>query len=444
MSMYIRKKYEYFAIWKGIYEMISNQRILRTVVALILALTTLFSMSSCLFFDFGIYEDLYDKYQENQNNQNQNPGENNNNNNNNDNNNSNENNNSNTNIPEFYPGSGNGNAENVPALQQTLLSTVMIVSEFGMSAGAGSGIIYRIDKDKGDAYIITNQHVVTDGKTVSNNIKVYLFGMVLETYAINATYIGGTTAYDIAVIKIEGSEILKNSYAKAADLGKSANVRVFDTVYAVGNPEVSGFSATQSIISVRSENLELEGADGELVTLRVMRVDAAVNHGNSGGGLYDAQGKLIGIVCAKIQGSDVDNMGYAIPIDLVKNLADNILYHCDGVNMTKLNRALLGITISAKVIGPVIDENGTLLEGARVQVMEVSRTSLAYGKVQIDDIVNSITVDGVTVIATEVYVIPEHMLTARVGSVIVMNVTRGSETFDITFTITEDAITLER
>ena len=426
--------------------MISNQKILRTAVALILVLTTIFSMSSCLFFDYGIYEDWYNQYQDQQQG-NQNPGGNNNNNNENNNNNNQQQgggDNTNTEIPEFYPGTGGGNAENVPALQQTLLSTVMIISEFGMSAGAGSGVIYQIDKEKGDAYIITNQHVVTDGNTVSNNIKVYLFGMVLETYAIKATYIGGTTAYDIAVIKIEGSEILKNSYAKAAELGKSANVRVFDTVYAVGNPEASGFSATQGIISVRSENLELEGADGQLVTLRVMRVDAAVNHGNSGGGLYDAYGRLIGIVCAKIQGSDVDNMGYAIPIDLVKNLADNILYHCDGVNMTKLNRALLGITISAKVIGPVIDENGTLLEGAKVEVMDVSPTSLAYGKVQIGDVVNSITVDGVTVIATEVYVIPEHMLTARVGSVIVMNVTRGGETFDITFTITEGAITLER
>ena len=428
--------------------MISNQKILRTAVALILVLTTLFSMSSCLFFDYGIYEDWYNQYQDQQQG-NQNPGgNNNNNNNNNENNNNNQQqgggDNTNTEIPEFYPGTGGGNAENVPALQQTLLSTVMIIAEFGMSAGAGSGVIYQIDKEKGDAYIITNQHVVTDDGVISNNIKVYLFGMVLETYAIKATYIGGTTAYDIAVIKIEGSEILKNSYAKAAELGKSANVRVFDTVYAVGNPEASGFSATQGIISVRSENLELEGADGQLVTLRVMRVDAAVNHGNSGGGLYDAYGRLIGIVCAKIQGSDVDNMGYAIPIDLVKNLADNILYHCDGVNMTKLNRALLGITISSKVIGPVIDENGTLLEGAKVEVMDVSPTSLAYGKVQIGDVVNSITVDGVTVIATEVYVIPEHMLTARVGSVIVMNVTRGEQTFDITFTITEDAITLER
>ena len=422
-----------------------NQRVIRTVVAFMLVLSTVFTMSSCIFIDYGFYEEFFGQQGDGGNNQNpQDPNPDSGNNNNNNNNNNQNNNTDSTEPPEFYPGSGQGNTENLPALHQTLLSTVMIISEFGLSAGAGSGIIYQIDKEKGDAYIITNQHVVYNDGAISNNIKVYLYGMVLETYAIKATYIGGTTAYDIAVLKIEGSEILKNSYAKAVTLGKSADVRVFDTVYAVGNPEASGFSATQGIISVRSENLELEGADGQPVSIRVMRVDAAVNHGNSGGGLYDAQGRLIGIVSAKTQGTDVDNMGYAIPIDLVKNLADNILYHCNGTTMTKLNRALLGITISAKVIGPVIDANGTLLEGARVQVMEVSSSSLAYGKVQVDDIVNSITVDGVTVIATEVHVIPEHMLTARVGSVIVMNVTRGDQTFDISFTITENAITLER
>ena len=415
----------------------SNQRITRTLIALLLVLSTVFSMSSCIFIDFDAYEDFFNEdfgnipSIPNQNpDSNQNPpqsgtedsGE----------------------IPEFYPGSGQGNTENVPALQQTLLSTVMIISEFGLNAGAGSGIIYKIDKEKGDAYIVTNQHVVYNDGAISNNIKIYLYGMVLETYAIKAQYIGGSTNYDIAVLKIEGSEILKNSYAKAVTLGRSADVRVFDTVYAVGNPEASGFSVTQGIVSVRTENLELEGADGAPVSIRVMRVDAAVNHGNSGGGLYDHQGRLIGIVSAKTQGTDVDNMGYAIPIDLVKNVADNILYHCNGTTMTKLNRALLGITISAKVIGPVIDANGGLLEGARVQVMEISPTSLAYGKVQVDDIVNSISVDGVKVMATEVYVVPEHMLTARVGSVIVMNVTRGDKTFDISFTITESAITLER
>jgi len=421
----------------------SNQRIIRSVIAIILVLSTIFSLSSCLLLDPEIYENFFNQENGNGNNEDKDKDNNDQDNDQNQNNNQ-QGNNDNTTPPEFYPGNNQGNVENVPALQQTLLSTVMIISEFGLSAGAGSGIIYSIDKDKGDAYVITNQHVVYSDGAVSNNIKIYLYGMVLETYAIKATYIGGSTNYDLAVLKIEGSEILKNSLAKAAPFGKSADVRVFDTVYAVGNPEASGFSVTQGIISVRTENLELEGADGEIISLRVMRVDAAVNHGNSGGGLYDSQGRLIGIVSAKTQGTDVDNMGYAIPVDVVKNVAENILYHCDGVNMTKLNRALLGITISAKVIGPVIDENGGLLQGAKVQVMEVSASSLAYGKVEVDDVINSITVDGVTVQATEVYVIPEHMLTARVGSVIVMNVTRGEETFDITFTITKEAITYEK
>lgn len=419
-----------------------NQRIIRSIIALMLVLSTIFSLSSCLLLDLEIYEELFgDVIGDGNGNNNQDPSSPDGDKNPDDDQQGSEDDNT---PPEFYPGGNQGNTENVPALQQTLLSTVMIVSEFGLSASAGSGIIYKLDKEKGDAYIVTNQHVVySDGK-VSNNIKIYLYGMVLETYAIKATYIGGTTAYDIAVLKIEGSEILKNSYAKAATLGKSADMRVFDPVYVVGNPEASGFSVTQGIISVRTENIELEGADSELISLRVMRVDAAVNHGNSGGGLYDCEGKLIGIVSAKTQGTDVDNMGYAIPIDLVKNLAENILYHCDGDKMIKLNRALLGITISAKVIGPVIDENGGLLQGARVQVMEVSPTSLAYGKVQVDDIVNSISVDGVKVMATEVHIVPEHMLNARVGSVIVMNVTRGDQTFDISFTITKDAITLEK
>ena len=420
------------------YEMKSNQRVIRTIVALLLALSTIFSMSSCIFIDYDMYEDLFNNNDGDGNNLIP-PGKNPNSNQGGD-----QSTTDNTQIPEFYPGSGQGNTDNLPALQQTLLSTVMIIAEFGLGGGAGSGVIYQIDREKGDAYIITNQHVVYDDGEVSSNIKIYLYGMVLETYAIKAEYIGGTTAYDIAVLKISGSEILKNSYARAANLGKSANVRVFDTVYAVGNPEASGFSATPGIVSVRSENLELTGADGQLVNIRVMRIDAAVNHGNSGGGLYDTQGRLIGIVSAKTQGTDVDNMGYAIPIDLVKNVAENILYHCDGKTMIKLNRALLGITISAKVIGPVIDANNSLLDGARVQVMEISESSLAYGKVQVDDIVNSITVDGVKVMATEVYVVPEHMLTARVGSVIVMNITRGNQTFDISFTITENAITLER
>ena len=426
--------------------MTSNHRIVRTIIALVLVIVTTFSTTSCMFLspeffegffdenygDYGDYGNFGDEFgnpetEKPDGNQSGNQtGD-----------------QSDNQTPEFYPETGSDDVDSVPVLQQTLLSTVLIISTFKLGAGAGSGVIYQIDKEKGDAYIITNQHVVYDKNGPASEIKVYLYGMVLETYAITAKYIGGSTNYDIAVLKIEGSEILKNSYSKAASLGKSSEVCIFDTVYAVGNPEASGFSATQGIISVRSENLELEGADGSIITPRVMRVDAAVNHGNSGGGLYDDQGRLIGIVSAKTQGDDVDNMGYAIPIDLAKNITENIIYHCDGVNSIKMNRALLGITISAKVIGVIIDKNGNLAERAKVEVTDVSASSLASSSVKVGDIVNSISVDGVSVEATEVYVIPEHMLNARVGSEIIMNITRGGETYDIKFTITSNAITLE-
>ena len=439
MSIEIRKKYELCARTERNYEQMKiNQRVIRTVVAFMLVIATMLSMSSCLFVDYGTIQDIINGGDQGGGGQ-HNPPEKDPSTNPDDDENKDENGET-TDVPDFYPGTESGNIESVTLLHQTLLSTVVVVAD----SYVGSGVFYQVDKEKGDAYIITNQHVVFKNKQGIKNIKIYLYGMVLESYAIEAKYIGGTTAYDIAVLKIEGSEILKKSLAQPATLGKSADVRMFDTVYAVGNPDGSGFSATQGIISVRSENLDLYAADDQLITVRVMRVDAAINQGNSGGGLYDENGKLIGIVNAKSSGTLIDNIGYAIPIDLAKNLADNIIYHCDGETMTKLNRAMLGITISAKVIGPVIDENGKLLEGALVQVMEVSNSSLAYGKVEVDDIVNSISVDGVKVNATEVYVIPEHMLTARVGSEIVMNITRGEETFDITFTITEDAITLEK
>ena len=176
-----------------------------------------------------------------------------------------------------------------------------------------------------------------------------------------------------------------------------------------------------------------------------MRVDAAVNGGNSGGGLYNSEGKLIGIVNAKRIGGDVENMGYAIPSNLAKSLADNIIAHCDGNNVTQVNRPILGITITAYVTGLVVDpESGEPVRKELVEVTTVNAGSLAYGKIMVGDVINSITLDGVTVEASHVYTIPELMLNARIGSVAVMNITRGETDMSISFTITEASITLEK
>ncbi len=343
------------------------------------------------------------------------------------------------NYGEFYPGSTDGSTDSLPGLTRSLLSSVTIVCDFGGSASAGSGIIYQVDKSKGDAYIITNYHVVYDqGYGRASEIKLYLYGMHLESYAIKAKLVGGSVTYDIAVLKVSGSEVIKNSYATAVTLGDSEAVRVFDRVYAVGNSEGMGMSATEGIVSVESENLDLSGADGSMVSLRVMRVDAAVNHGNSGGGLYDGEGRLVGIVVAKDVSSDVDNMGYAIPINLAVRVADNILRNCDGYRNTSVRKPLLGITITAYVSGVEISPDGSeIYEVNMVEVVEISPASLAVGKVQVGDVINSITVDGKEYKVTQVHHVTDAMLEANVGSVVVLNITRGGVKLNVSFTVRE-------
>lgn len=417
----------------------NNKRLVRLAAALIIVITMMLSLSSCII-DFGYFlpDFLPDADYENEGNgggngwQEINPptdnggGTNN------------KNNITSENYGEFYPGSGQGDTEGLSPISKTMLSTVTIICELQNGASAGSGVIYSIDKEKGDAYIITNQHVVYGAKSIS----VYLYGMELSAYAIPATLVGGSVTYDIAVIKVSSSEVLKNSYASAVSFADSDDARVFDRVYTVGNPEGSGLAATEGIISLDSENIELSGADNSIISLRVIRVDAAVNHGNSGGGLYDENGRLLGIVAAKEVSEDVDNMGYAIPSNLVKKVADSILYHCNGKTVTKISKALMGVTITAYVSGLEMDGNGDMYKVELVEVIEVSDESLAYGKAMVGDVINSITVDGVKQEVTRMHHVTDAMINARAGSVVVLNVTRGEAKIDITFKITASSMSI--
>jgi len=346
-------------------------------------------------------------------------------------------------------------ADNLTSQSRTLLSTVCIVSTFsvekngyygsGTEVAYGSGVIYSVDRAAGDAYIITNYHVIynvngTNGG-ICEDIKIYLYGQEYSDYAISATYVGGAMNYDIAVLKVHNSSVIKNSTAVAAKIGDSDDVNVLDEVIAVGNPEGYGMAVTEGIISVQSESLDMTGADGYTsVTFRVMRVSAAINSGNSGGGLYDSEGKLIGIVNAKRQGANIDNIGYAIPINLAKSIADNILYHCDGYLKTSVYKPVLGIKISSKAVGNVIEGEEVVIKSI-VEIKEVVADSLAEGKLLAGDIINSVSVDGNLHTVTRDYHITDCLLDARVGSTVVLNVTRGALTLDVTITITEGSIT---
>lgn len=143
-------------------------------------------------------------------------------------------------------------------------------------SSAGSGVIYKLDKNNGDAYIITNYHVVYYSQSntengISDNIKVYLYGQESEDYAIRATYVGGSMNYDLAVLKVDGSRILAESNAVAAAFANSDDVAILDRAIAVGNPEALGISATLGHVNVDSEYIKMEGADGATtIQIRVM------------------------------------------------------------------------------------------------------------------------------------------------------------------------------
>ncbi len=315
-------------------------------------------------------------------------------------------------------------------------------------SSAGSGVIYQIDKTEGDAFIITNYHVVYDASSntangISNDISIYLYGSEIEEKAIEASYVGGSLYYDIAVLRIEDSEILRESSACAVTVADSDEIVVGDSAIAVGNAQGLGISSTLGVVSVDSEHITMTAADGKTeVSFRVMRVDTAINSGNSGGGLYDDEGRLIGIVNAKIVYEGVENIGYAIPSNVAASIAENIIYYCYGTDTERVQRALLGITVSTSDSKAVFDsETGLLTIEEKVSVYEVTGGSLADGILQAGDVLVSTTVNGNTTAVTRQYHIIDMMLDVREGDVVTLKILRGGEEQTVSITISKDCLT---
>lgn len=232
------------------------------------------------------------------------------------------------------------------ATNKAIQSAVSIFTEennsyYGTSVYAGAGVIYKMDDNY--TYIITNYHVTHNSNSISSNlaskIMVYQYGeneavgkdnsgnIIYEDSAIQCEYVGGSDRYDIAVIKAPTSSILANN-PNACEVEIATGYSLADTAIAIGNPSGEGLSVTQGIVSVISEKINMYYDDNYYYkTLRVMRIDAAVNGGNSGGGLFNINGELIGIVNAKVSSTDIENIAYAIPVDNAVNVAESILYN---------------------------------------------------------------------------------------------------------------------
>ena len=211
--------------------------------------------------------------------------------------------------------------------------------------GAGSGVIV-----KDDGYIATNYHVIQG----ANKVEVTLHNG--ESYP--ARIVGSDPANDIAVIKIDAKDLT------TATIGDSSTVDVGDLAVAIGNPLGQlGGTATTGIISALDRTLDVEGT-----TLTLLQTDAAINGGNSGGGLFNSKGELIGIVESKASAVGVEGLAFALPINNVSGIINDMIEN-GGSAQVAAGTPAVGIVISE-----VSEDNAQYygLESAGVYIAQVT------------------------------------------------------------------------
>lgn len=199
------------------------------------------------------------------------------------------------------------------------------------TSGAGSGII--VGQNASELLIVTNYHVIEDATSL-----VVSFD---DGSDINATVKGVSEDNDLAVIAVSLSEVEDSTLnaISIATFGDSDSLKMGDRVIAIGNALGYGQSVTVGYISALSREVTIDNN-----TMTLLQTDAAINPGNSGGALINESGELIGINSAKYSDTDVEGMGFAIPISSVKELIEELMNKEPLVEVEESQMGYLGIT----------------------------------------------------------------------------------------------------
>ena len=278
-----------------------------------------------------------------------------------------------------------------------------------VESGAGSGVIIS-----SDGYILTCAHVVDGASniTVTINDKDY-----------TATLVGEDTTSDIAVIKIDADGLTP------ATVGNSDSLKVGQNVMAVGNPlgELGG-TVTGGMISALNRSVTIQGTNSTN-TMSLIQMDASVSPGNSGGGLFNMNGELVGIVNAKSSSSDAEGLGFAIPINDAIKVAQELLE-----NGYVTGRPYLGITYLAVTDAQTAQQLGVNAYG--VYIVDVTKGGPAdQAGLKVGDRI--VSVDGSEIAAKDDLgtLMQKHaagdtlaITVARDGQMQTVNVTLGEKT----------------
>ncbi len=348
--------------------------------------------------------------------------------------------------------------ESESSVNQALRSSLKVYTEFTESYRSfqgiitdtalymGAAVVYSIESDY--TYLITNYHVIYDTSAsteskIAKKITCYLYGSEAEPissgqkdedgctvydygeYAIECSYVGGCAAADIAVLKTETATIQAvNEDVQAVEFAQS--YQVGQTAIAVGNPNGEGISVTEGIVSVDNEFIQLS-VDGTTRDYRSIRIDTALYGGNSGGGLFDKDGKLIGI--ANAGNGDDQNINYAVPLSIVKNVAESILYYGER-GETQIKKLTFGVTVSSENVKYVYDAEknyGTIVEDVIVQSTTDGSIARSWGLVA-GDILRAITINGVSYEINRYFDVSDIAYLIREGDVISLSYERNQQT----------------
>ena len=278
-------------------------------------------------------------------------------------------------------------------------------------ASAGSGII--IKQNDTYIYIVTNNHVVADSKSLK--IKF------CDKAVVKAEIQGQDESNDLAVVRVKISDIKKSTYKKIklAKLGDSKKLSVGEPTIAIGNALGYGQSVTTGVVSALGRSVQGKSENGDKASAsNLIQTDAAINPGNSGGALLNSKGEVIGINSAKTAGQAIEGVGFAIPMEDVKPIVEDLI---SKEKIDESERGYLGINGNN-----VTEDYSAMLDIPKgVYVTEVQPGSAAEAAgIQKDDVIVGVNGSSVSTIQE----LQQKLSNCKVGDKVKIKIARDDGT----------------
>jgi serine protease Do len=293
--------------------------------------------------------------------------------------------------------------------------TFSAATQSSTSKATGSGVI--ISKD---GYILTNNHIIDTSSTTTskyytvsdaNKVLVYLYE---EDNPVEAKIIGSDSVTDLAILKIDRNDLTP------VEIGDSDSVQVGEFAMAIGNPLDMRNTVTSGIIS--GVNREIEDDNGTMYTL--IQTDAAINAGNSGGALVNAEGKLIGINTLKMSGTGIEGMGFAIPINSTLDISEQL------ISTGKVKRPYIGI--SGTDVSETLSEYYNIPVGVYVRSIQ-SDGPAKSSDLKPGDVIVKFNGEKIETMSQ----LNKKKNDCKIGDEVTLTVSRGGEEVDVKVTLTE-------